>query len=208
MVTTPQQASQVVTRLPQSELISTRQPVRHQIVIVGGGAGGITVAAQLLKLRDRLDIAIIEPSDQHYYQPGWTLVGGGQFNFADTVRDEATVIPRGVTWIKDQVVTLDPDHNTVITAAGVQVLYDYLVMAPGIQIDWNQIEGLPETLGKTASPVTTPMSILNTPGNCCKLSRGERRSLPTPPHRLSAGARPKKLCTWRMTPLSKRVGSA
>ena len=61
---------------------------RHQIVIVGGGAGGITVAAQLMRKNSSLDIAIIEPSDKHYYQPAWTLVGGGAYNIEDTIKDE------------------------------------------------------------------------------------------------------------------------
>lgn len=148
MVTAPQQDSNISTGLPQSAKVGTRKQVRHQVVIVGGGAGGITVAAQLLKLRPRLDVAIIEPSDKHYYQPGWTLVGGGQFKFEDTVRDEATVMPKNVAWIKDKVVKLDPDNNAVITEDGIQVRYDYLVMAPGIQIDWDKIKGLKETLGK------------------------------------------------------------
>jgi len=148
MVTAPQPGSQLSARSPASEQPGIRRQVHHQIVIVGGGAGGITVAAQLLRQRSRLDIAIIEPSDKHYYQPGWTLVGGGQFKFEDTVRDEAGVIPKGVTWIQDKVVTLDPDHNAVVTEEGVQVTYDYLVMAPGIQIDWGKIKGLSETLGK------------------------------------------------------------
>jgi len=54
-----------------------RKTLRHQIVVIGGGAAGITVTAQLLNRNPGLDIAIIEPSAQHHYQPGWTLVGGG-----------------------------------------------------------------------------------------------------------------------------------
>ena len=120
----------------------------HQVVIVGGGAAGTTVAAQLLNRRKKLDIAIIEPSDKHYYQPGWTLVGGGVFKIEQTVQAEIDCIPRGVTWIKDYVVTLDPDHNAVITREGLQVQYEYLVLCPGIQIDWRLIKGLKEAIGK------------------------------------------------------------
>jgi sulfide:quinone oxidoreductase len=120
----------------------------HQIVIVGGGAAGITVAAQLLNISSAFDIAIIEPSDKHYYQPGWTLVGGGVFQYEDTVRQEADLIPQKATWIKDFVEVLDPDHNAVITRDGLRVTYDYLVVCPGIQIDWHKIEGLPEALGQ------------------------------------------------------------
>jgi hypothetical protein len=79
---------------------------KHQIVIVGGGNGGITVAAQLLRKNKSLDIAIIDPSDSHYYQPAWTMVGGGFYDINDTVRPEASVIPAGVTWIKEAVTIL------------------------------------------------------------------------------------------------------
>ena len=50
--------------------------IYHQIIIIGGGNGGISVAAQLLRKDQSLDIAIIEPSEKHYYQPAWTMVGG------------------------------------------------------------------------------------------------------------------------------------
>lgn len=121
---------------------------RHQIVIIGGGAAGITTAAQLLKKDKSLDIAIVEPSDKHYYQPGWTLVGGGVFTPEQTTREEKYYIPNGAAWIKDSVVKLDPDNNTFTTQAGFEVKYNYLIVCPGIQLDWHLIKGLPEALGK------------------------------------------------------------
>jgi sulfide:quinone oxidoreductase len=127
---------------------STTDSPHHQVVIVGGGAAGITVASQLLAKNSKLDIAIIEPSDKHYYQPAWTLVGGGQYKAEDTVKPEASCIPSGVTWIKDYAAEFDPDNNMVKTRQGKQVSYDYLVVCPGIQIDWNAIAGLKEALGK------------------------------------------------------------
>ncbi|MGB7445241.1 MAG: FAD/NAD(P)-binding oxidoreductase [Coleofasciculaceae cyanobacterium] len=122
--------------------------LHYQIVIVGGGAAGITTASQLLAKDKSLDIAIIEPANKHYYQPGWTLVGGGVFTLEDTSRDEKDCIPPGTTWIKDYVNKLDPEHNLVITKEGIQIEYQYLILAPGIQIDWHLIKGLKEALGK------------------------------------------------------------
>lgn len=122
--------------------------LHHKIVIVGGGTGGITVAARLSRALKTPDIAIIEPSDRHYYQPLWTLVGGGAATKESTVRAEADLIPPGATWIRDRVVEFAPDQNLVTTADGRSVHYDYLVVAPGIQLDWAKIEGLPAALGR------------------------------------------------------------
>ncbi|QZH68361.1 NAD(P)/FAD-dependent oxidoreductase [Mycolicibacterium farcinogenes] len=122
-------------------------PVKYEVLIVGGGTAGITVAARLLR-KHYTDVAIIEPSDKHYYQPLWTLVGGGQATAAETERAEAAVMPRGATWIKNAVTAVDPDANTVTCADGTTYGYDVLVVAPGIQLDWHRIEGLTETLGK------------------------------------------------------------
>ena len=122
--------------------------LHHQILIVGGGNAGISVAAQLLRKNSQLEIAIIEPSDKHYYQPAWTLVGAGVFNINDTVRDEATVMPKKATWIKKKVASFDPENNKVILDDRTEVGYDYLVVAPGIQLNWHEIKGLKENLGK------------------------------------------------------------
>jgi len=120
----------------------------HQIIIIGGGNAGISVAAKLKNARKNLDIAIIEPSEKHYYQPAWTLVGGGDFNINDTVKPEKDFIPNGVTWIKDAVAAFEPENNQVKTKNGEIIGYDYLIVAPGIQLNWHLIEGLTETLGK------------------------------------------------------------
>lgn len=122
--------------------------VQHQVVVVGGGAAGITVAAQLLKTNKQLDIAIIEPREKHYYQPAWTLVGGGVYKAEDTVKDEKDYIPDGATWLKYSVANLDPDNNTVITKEGKHICYEYLILAAGIQIDWHLIKGLKEAIGQ------------------------------------------------------------
>lgn len=120
----------------------------HQVVIVGGGTAGITVAARLRRARRGLDVAVIEPSDRHYYQPLWTLVGAGDVDMASTVRPMAAVIPPGVTWIRDAVAAFEPDQNAVLTRDGQRLTYDHLVVAPGIQMDWDKIKGLKENLGR------------------------------------------------------------
>ncbi|MDQ2637739.1 MAG: NAD(P)/FAD-dependent oxidoreductase [Actinomycetota bacterium] len=120
---------------------------KHQIVIVGGGTAGISVAARLLR-RDHSDVAVIEPSDMHYYQPLWTLVGGGQANVSTTARPEASVMPRDATWLKNAAAAVDPDNNTVTCVDGAVYEYDVLVVSPGIQLDWDHTEGLQDTLGK------------------------------------------------------------
>lgn len=119
-----------------------------QILVVGGGNGGISVAARLLNHDSKLDIGIIEPSDKHYYQPAWTLVGGGAYDIKKTVRDQADCIPEKAHWIKDRVVTFEPDQNALTCADSGRITYDYLVVAPGIQLDWGKIKGLQENLGQ------------------------------------------------------------
>ena len=128
--------------------MTTQKTLQHNIVIVGGGAAGITVAAQLLAKNTNLDIAIIEPSDKHYYQPAWTLVGGGAYEAEATVKNEREVIPESVTWIQDYCDRIEPENNQVITQNQTQITYEYLVVCPGIQLDWHLISGLKETLGK------------------------------------------------------------
>lgn len=120
----------------------------HKILIIGGGNAGISVAAKLLLKQKGLDIAIIEPSDKHYYQPAWTLVGGGTFKLEDTIRNEADVMPKGVKWIKDAADTFQPEQNTVTCTSGEVYKYDYLIVAPGIQLNWGAVKGLKETIGK------------------------------------------------------------
>lgn len=119
----------------------------HQVVIVGGGTAGIMIAAQLRRKRKDLDIAVIEPSDKHYYQPAWTLVGAGTYSMEKTERPEASVMPEGVTWIKDFATAIEPDENYVNTKSSGKITYDYLVAAPGIQLNLDGIEGLREALG-------------------------------------------------------------
>ncbi len=120
----------------------------HQIVIVGGGAAGITVAAQMMAQNPTLDIGIIEPSSQHYYQPAWTLVGAGCFDYDATVRPQQSCIPPGVQWLQESVASFAPDQNQLQTVSGKTITYEALVVCPGIQLDWGAIAGLEEALGK------------------------------------------------------------
>ena len=124
-------------------------PSHHQILIIGGGAAGITVAASLQRKAGgrNLDIAIVEPSEEHYYQPAFTLVGAGTYQLSKTCHAESTLIPNGVTWIKDAAASFNPDDNSVTLAFGDAVTYDYLVVCPGLELNWEKIDGLNASLG-------------------------------------------------------------
>lgn len=123
--------------------------VHHQIVIVGGGAAGITVAARLMRQRGHgRDIAVVEPAAKHYYQPLWTFVGAGLAKKEASEHSEASVIPAGVTWIQDAVSEFLPRENALVTRDGRRITYDWLVVAAGLQIYWDKVPGLKESIGK------------------------------------------------------------
>ena len=127
---------------------ASRAASAYQVVVVGGGAAGIATASSLLSRRSDLRIAIVDPAEHHYYQPGWTLVGRGVFSAEETKRSMVDVMPRGVTWVKKAAAGFAPDGNAVVLDDGSQLQYDALVVAPGLKLDWGAIQGLEETLGK------------------------------------------------------------
>lgn len=165
----------------------------HQIVIVGGGNAGISVASQLLRKNKSLDIAIVDPSDKHYYQPAWTLVGSGIFNIKDTERTEASVMPKGVTWVKWRVAGFDPEGNKLLLEGGETLGYDYLVVAPGIQLNWHEITGLKETLGKNG--VCSNYSFETAPYTfeCIKAFKGGNAIFHNPHTPVKCGGAPHKI---------------
>ncbi len=119
----------------------------HKIVIIGGGSAGISVAARLLNSGES-DVAVIDPAEVHYYQPLWTLVGGGLAPAGASARAQAAVMPPGAAWIKAAAVEVDPDRRRVGLSSGEEVGYDFLVVCPGIALDWDRLPGAAETLGR------------------------------------------------------------
>ena len=118
------------------------------VVVVGAGAGGISVAASLKARKPHLEIALIDPADIHYYQPGWTMVGGGIFQAQETAKTMGSLIPKGVHWIKAAVAAFEPANNAIVLDGCRVVTYDRMVVCPGLKLDWAKVEGLEETLGR------------------------------------------------------------
>ncbi len=125
-----------------------RADATFDVVIVGAGAAGIAVAASLRSRKPDLQIALIDPADIHYYQPGWTMVGGGIFEPEKTVRTMGSLIPKGVHWIKAAVAAFEPQDDAVLLDGCRVVKYGRLIVCPGLKLDWHKVEGLVQTLGR------------------------------------------------------------
>ena len=120
----------------------------YQIAIIGAGTAGIMTAAQLLKKEKSLDIVIIDPVEMHYYQPAWTLVGAGTYDFDKTAKPIKDLIPPGVEWVQDSVTEFFPEEAKIKTQQGRIISYNYLIVAPGLVNDLSLIEGLEEAVKK------------------------------------------------------------
>lgn len=164
----------------------------HEVVIVGAGAAGIAVASSLLARAPGLDIALIDPADIHYYQPGWTLVGGGVFDAATTARTLASVLPRGVHWLKAAVAAFEPERDAVILDGCRVVKYKQLVVCPGLKLDWQGIEGLADTLGRHGVTSNYRYDLAPYTWQLVQSLRGGRAVFTQPPMPIKCAGAPQK----------------
>lgn len=164
----------------------------YDIVIVGGGSAGIATASSILRRRKDLSIAVIEPSEVHYYQPGWTMVGAGVFSAEFTRRTEKSVMPRGVEWIKQAASGFAPESNQVLLADGSAVAYRVLIACPGIKLNWEAIEGLTETLGKNGVTSNYRYDLAPYTNRLVKDLKGGRALFTQPPMPIKCAGAPQK----------------
>lgn len=162
------------------------------VVVIGGGAAGIGVTASLLRRQPSLRIAIVEPSARHYYQPAWTLVGGGAYDIAKTVQPMDSLIPLGAIWIQAAANGFDPDSNLVHLADGRSVGYRQLVVCPGLRLGWEQIEGLEDTLGKNGVTSNYRFGLAPYTWSLVKEFKGGRAIFTQPPMPIKCAGAPQK----------------
>lgn len=180
-------------------------PQRHRVVVIGGGAAGITVAARLLHASNRLDVTVIEPSSDHYYQPLWTLVGAGVFPKERSRRSESSVMPRDTTWIRDRVVHVNPDRNLVTAASGPPIEYDFLVVAPGLAVDWDGVKGLRGSLGRGGVCSIYGYDQAEVAANALQSFTGGTALFTSPATPIKCGGAPQKIM-WLAEDLWRRRG--
>ncbi len=184
----------------------------YQVLIIGAGSAGLSVAAQLCNKPNAPEVAIIDPSSKHYYQPIWTLVGAGVFDKSVSERDQADFIPHNAAWIKDHVESFDPDNNSVQLKGGDKISYDFLVVAAGIQIDWDKIPGLKESVGKPGTGVVSNYSYdtVDSTWAAIQNTKSGNAIFTHPSTPIKCGGAPIKICFlasdyWRKNGRSKKV---
>lgn len=178
---------------PSNRPAKKRRPAMpFDVVIVGGGSAGIATAASLLHRRAELDIAIIEPRQRHFYQPGFTLVGGGVFDRSQVVCSTADVIPSQVRWVKTAAAGFEPESNRVVLEDGSHISYRQLVVAPGIKLDWDAVPGLRDTLGRNGVTSNYRYDLTSYTWDLVKNLRGGRAVFTQPPMPIKCAGAPQK----------------
>ncbi|NRR30454.1 NAD(P)/FAD-dependent oxidoreductase [Oxalobacteraceae bacterium] len=189
---------------------ATLQTPDHRVIIIGAGAAGIATAASLLARRPGLDIAIVDPSDTHYYQPGWTMVGGGVFKDRDTARPMAATLPACVRWIKSALAAIEPERNAIVLVDGRVLRYHQLVVCPGLKLDWDAIAGLSATLGRNGVTSNYLYRLAPYTWQQVQALRSGRAIFTQPPQPIKCAGAPQKAMYlaadhWRRSGALKRI---
>lgn len=129
---------------PCRALHSAGSSPHFKLLIAGGGSGGTAIASKFAARLGAGNVGIVEPNEDHYYQPLWTLVGAGLKTLDQSRMKTADVLPKSATWIRERVASIDAPNNTLRTEGGEKITYDYLVTAMGMKLNFEAIKGLPE----------------------------------------------------------------
>ncbi len=170
-----------------------------RVLIVGGGAAGITVAARLMRAgsggagRVEVRVQLLDPAQTHDYQPLWTLVGGGVMPREATRRRQADLIPPGVEWLQDAAASFDPERNTVTTRGGQALGYDALVVCPGLQLDWHKVKGLEGNIGRAGICSNYAYDTVNSTWEAIRAFKGGDAVFTHPATPIKCGGAPQKI---------------
>ena len=173
------------------------------VLIIGGGCAGISVASRLNSLKSSLKISIIEPSDKALYQAAWTLVGAGAYNKSNTIKPMSEVMPKYVNWIKSYAEIFSPEQNLVKTSDG-DYTYDYLVVCPGLKLNFNGVEGLTESLGKNNVCTNYEADMAEYTWECLKNLKGGNLLFTEPPMPIKCAGAPQKIAYLAADHLKKK----
>ena len=173
------------------------------VLIIGGGCAGISVAARLHSLKNDLSISIIEPSDKSLYQAAWTLVGAGAYDKDKTIKPMSEVMPSYVNWIKSYAESFSPDSNAVKTSAG-DYTYDYLIVCPGLKINYDGIAGLKDSLGKNNVCTNYDADMAVYTWECLKNLTGGNLLFTEPPMPIKCAGAPQKIAYLAADHLKKK----
>lgn len=121
---------------------------RCETLVVGGGTGGCSIAAKLSANSAKDACIVLEPASEHYYQPMFTMIGGGMKTLSQSRRSMKYVLPKNAKWINDAAIEFKPDTNEVITKEGHKITYDILIIAVGLQLNYDKVAPINLTLLK------------------------------------------------------------
>lgn len=134
--------------MPISSVMADTLKTNARVVILGGGAAGMSMANRLASRLNGASITVVEPREQHNYQPGWTLVASGVWEAPQTLRPNTDFRPAGIKWLTSPATAIDADQRSVSLADGNSLDYDILVVATGLQLNYDMIDGMsPDLIG-------------------------------------------------------------